>query len=180
MEHLYYLEWHCSERNYQMILPFLNYYSWFCCRYRLVDIWIRVPAQEIFNSLPPRFWWRFSAIFEFISHTLIIIFFSSLQFISILVLMLWLNLTDKWYTRLAILIQSQRIATIRYCECCYEWFQSSFSEWIDACRWLNVTTNNLLIHRVVTEKVPAMYHSLKMADASLSKYSIFVEWGSFA
>ena len=32
------------------------------------------------------------------------------------------------------------------------------------------------IHCVVTEKVPAMYRSFKMADASLDKCSIFVDW----
>ena len=35
-------------------------------------------------------------------------------------------------------------------------------------------------HCVTTEKVPAKYRSLKMADASLGKCSIFVEWGGIA
>ena len=35
-------------------------------------------------------------------------------------------------------------------------------------------------HCVVTEKVPAKYRSLKMADASLDKCSIFVNWGGIA
>ena len=36
------------------------------------------------------------------------------------------------------------------------------------------------IHCVTTEKVPAKYRSLKMADASLGKCSIFVDWGGIA
>ena len=35
-------------------------------------------------------------------------------------------------------------------------------------------------HCVVTEKVPAKYRSLKVADASLDKCSIFVDWGGIA
>ena len=35
-------------------------------------------------------------------------------------------------------------------------------------------------HCVTTEKVPAKYCSLKMADASLGKCSIFIDWGGIA
>ena len=35
-------------------------------------------------------------------------------------------------------------------------------------------------HCVVTEKVTVRYGSLKMADASLGKCSIFVDWGGIA
>ena len=35
-------------------------------------------------------------------------------------------------------------------------------------------------HCVTTEKVPAKYRSLKMAEASLGKWSIFIDWGGIA
>ena len=40
--------------------------------------------------------------------------------------------------------------------------------------------NKWAYHCVTTEKVPAKYRSLKMADASLGKCSIFVDWGGIA
>ena len=53
--------------------------------FRFLGIEIRNLAQPILNGLPPRFWWRFSAIFEFFSQNVIIIVFSSIQCVRMLV-----------------------------------------------------------------------------------------------
>ena len=50
---------------------------------------------------------------------------------------------------------------------------------INKCGW-GVCVGDYRYHCVTTEKVPAKYRSLKMADASLGKCSIFVYSGGMA
>ena len=55
---------------------------------------------------------------------------------------------------------------------------------ISRWHWNDYKITRMLVnptwHCVTTEKVPAKYHSLKMAEASLGKWSIFNDCGGIA